>query len=227
MRRPVPPEINSLVVAKNALFERLSTAFAERDAFISNAAHQPRNPIAVIQAQAEATESASDETELRRRVANVADAARRTSRLTQHLLSMEKARGRIEQARDAEVELDELAAEVTKIHAPGAPRRGVAMSFEVEGEPSPIRGDAIMLSEALDNLVDNALRYGCGDGGRVDVHVEYEPDRTRLMVADEGPGAPEDQRDRIFQRFPRAVTPQRGMGTACGSAFGAWSWPAE
>lgn len=86
IRRPVPPEVNSLVLAMNALFERLSRAFAARDAFISNAAHQLRNPIAGIQAQAEAAERAPNERELRERVASVAEAARRTSRLTQQLL---------------------------------------------------------------------------------------------------------------------------------------------
>jgi two-component system sensor histidine kinase TctE len=205
IRRPVPREVGSLVAAMNALFERLSGAFAERDAFISDAAHQLRNPIAGIQAQAEAAESAPDDAELRDRVANVAEAARRTSRLTQQLLSLEKARGRALGGGDAEIDLDGLAAEVAKIHAPGALRRGVTLSFEVEGERSPIRGDAVMLSEALDNLVDNALRYGCREGGEVAVRVDYEPDRARLVVEDQGPGVPADQRERIFQRFHRAV----------------------
>ena len=118
---------------------------------------------------------------------------------------MEKARGRDTGGHDGYVDLGELAAGVMKTHAPGALRRGVRLSFEVEGEPSPVRGDAVMLSEALDNLVDNALRYGCGEDGQVEVRVEYRPDCARLVVADRGPGVAEDQRDRVFQRFHRAV----------------------
>lgn len=205
IRRPVPPEVNSLVAAMNALFERLSSAFSERDALISNAAHQLRNPIAGIQAQAEAAESAPDETELRSRVANVAEAARRTSRLTQQLLSMEKVRGRTVVAQDTIADLGALAADVAKTHAPGALKRGTTISFEVEGEKKPIAGDAIMISEALDNLVDNALRYGCCEGGEVDVRVEYNTDSARLVVADDGPGVPKAESERIFQRFQRAV----------------------
>ena len=205
IRRPVPPEVNSLVAAMNALFGRLSSAFAERDALISNAAHQLRNPIAGIQAQAEAAETAPDEAELRQRVANVAEAARRTGRLTQQLLSMEKARGRTAAKQDTINDLGALAAEVAKIHAPGALKRDTTISFEVEGETKAISGDAVMISEALDNLVDNALRYGCCKGGSVDVRVEYKDDHARLVVEDDGPGVPEAESGRIFQRFQRAV----------------------
>ena len=77
IKRPIPPEVSSLVRAMNRLFERLSAAFAARDVLISNAAHQARNPIAGIQAQAEAAESAPNEPELRVRIASLAEAARR------------------------------------------------------------------------------------------------------------------------------------------------------
>jgi len=205
IRRPVPPEVNSLVATMNALFDRLSKAFAERDAFISDAAHQLRNPIAGIQAQAEAAETAPDEPALRGRVANVAEAARRTSRLTQQLLSMEKARGRGPDMRRSEIDLNKLAAEVMRNQAPGAMQRGVALSFDVAGDGGPVHGDPVMLSEALENLIDNALRYGCNGGGRVAVKVEHDLDKIRLVVEDDGPGVPDDQREQVFQRFHRAV----------------------
>ncbi len=205
IQRSVPPEVNSLVEAMNALFQRLSSAFAERDALISNAAHQLRNPIAGIQAQAEAAGTAPNEAELRNRVAQVAEAARRTSRLTQQLLSMEKARGRAAAKQDVVADLGEVAADVARIHAPGAIRRGTTISFEIEGQRKPIAGDAVMISEALDNLIDNALRYGCSGGGAVDLRVEYNADCARVVVADDGPGVPETQSERIFQRFQRAA----------------------
>jgi len=205
IQRPVPPEVSSLVEAMNALFQRLANAFAERDAFISNAAHQLRNPIAGIQAQAEAAGTAPNEAELRNRVAHVAEAARRTSRLTQQLLSMEKARGRKAAMQEIVADLGEVAAEVAKVHAPGALRRGTTISFEVDGLRKPVAGDAVMISEALDNLIDNALRYGCTHGGGVDLRVEYRNDCARVIVADDGPGVPEAQSERIFQRFQRAA----------------------
>ncbi|MGI9500950.1 MAG: sensor histidine kinase N-terminal domain-containing protein [Geminicoccaceae bacterium] len=205
IKRPVPPEVSSLVAAMNALFERLSMAFAARDALISNAAHQLRNPIAGIQAQAEAAESAPDEQELRVRVASVAEAARRTSRLTQQLLSLEKAKGRGTGGQNDEIDLKRLAADVLRRHAPDALRGDVSITFESEGEPTTVQGDAVMLTEALDNLIDNALRYGCADGGQLSVCVSFGQDHVRLDVQDQGPGVPEAERDRIFERFHRAM----------------------
>ncbi|MGI9502927.1 MAG: sensor histidine kinase [Geminicoccaceae bacterium] len=204
IKRSIPPEVNSLVLAMNRLFERLSTAFAERDVLISNAAHQLRNPIAGIQAQAEAAEGAPDEPELRARVAGVAEAARRAGRLTQQLLSLEKTRGqRVGEATD-DIDLEALSTDVLKRHAPDALRRGVSITYGSEGQPFKLHGDPIMLGEALDNLIDNGLRYGCAEGGELSIHLTFGNDAVRLDVRDQGPGVPVSEQDRIFERFQRA-----------------------
>jgi two-component system sensor histidine kinase TctE len=204
IKRPIPPEVNSLVLAMNGLFERLSKAFAERDVLISNAAHQLRNPIAGIQAQAEAAETAPNESELRARVASVAEAARRASRLTQQLLSLEKTRGQRADEPIDDVDMEKLSTEVLKRHAPDALRRGVSITFGREGEAFKLRGNPIMLGEALDNLIDNGLRYGCAKGGELSIHLNFGDDVVRLDVRDQGPGVPASERDRIFERFHRA-----------------------
>ncbi|MBY8974578.1 sensor histidine kinase [Rhodobacteraceae bacterium NNCM2] len=200
IRSPVPKETQSLVMAMNQLFDRLLRAFQERDALISDAAHQLRNPIAAIQAQAEAAASARDEASLRSRTREVAGAARRVSRLTTQLLSMEKAKGR-GSALFTPVDLAELARGVTMARAPDALRRGVDLSFSVKGEPLSLRGDPVMLAEAIENLVDNALRYG--GGAPVRVSLCFEGNEARLRVEDDGPGVPEEMRETIFQRFRR------------------------
>lgn len=204
IRYKVPREVTGLVESMNALFARLSDAFAARDEFIANAAHQLRNPIAAIQAQAEAALTAPTDAELRVRAREVAEAARRAARLTQQLLSMEKLRGDPALAL-TEVDIEGLAAGVMRVHAPGAMRRGAEISLEVDGPPAPVRGDPVMLAEALDNLVDNALRYGCRSGGAVRVVIAFERDRARVVVEDDGPGVPPEQRARIFERFQRGV----------------------
>jgi two-component system sensor histidine kinase TctE len=205
IRRPVPREVRSLVAAMNDLFGRLSDAFAARDVFIANAAHQLRNPIAAIRAQAEAAEAAPEGVDLRARVADVAEAARRTSRLTQQLLSLEKARGRPEALGAQTVDIAKLAAEILRVKVPVALRRGVEVSLELEGAPRPVAGDPLLIGEAFENLLDNALRYGCAKGGEIRVFVTFEHDRVTLVVADDGPGVPADQRERVFERFQRGV----------------------
>ncbi len=204
IKRPIPPEVNSLVLAMNSLFARLSAAFSERDVLISNAAHQLRNPIAGIQAQAEAAESAPDEPELRARVAGVAEAARRASRLTQQLLSLEKTRSQRAGEATDDIDLEALSSDVLRRHAPDALRRGVSITYGSEGRPFRLRGDAIMLGEALDNLIDNGLRYGCAEGGELSIHLTFDDDAVRLDVRDLGPGVAACERERIFERFHRA-----------------------
>jgi two-component system sensor histidine kinase TctE len=211
IRRKVPKEVRNLVGAMNALFARLAEAFALRDAFISDAAHQLRNPIAAIQAQAEAATTAPNELELRARVAALAETARATGRLTQQLLSMEKAQGRASLATREKVDLVALLKAKTMAFATAFMRRGCDISFEVIGAPAQPHADMIMLGEAIDNLLDNALRYGCADGtngggysgGAVSVRLTFAQDRAIIRVQDSGPGIPANARDRLFDRFYR------------------------
>lgn len=217
IRRPVPREVRSLVAAMNALFVRLSDAFALRDAFISDAAHQLRNPIAAIQAQAEAATTAPDEAALRARAAALAETARRTGRLTQQLLSMEKARGRTEIAHARDADLGELVGDAARRFAQSALRAGVSVSFAVTGDPAPARVDPVMLEEAVDNMLDNARRYGCPDGGEIAVDLRYDADMAAIRVSDDGPGIPDAARERVFDRFYRLgddATGGCGLGLA-------------
>ncbi|WP_415234308.1 sensor histidine kinase N-terminal domain-containing protein [Pseudorhodobacter sp.] len=200
IRRVVPKEVRNLVGAVNSLFARLTEAFALRDAFISDAAHQLRNPIAAIQAQAEAATTAPDEAELRKRVAELAATARRTGRLTKQLLSMEKARGRSAPDTWQAVDIGALAQDLTRRFAEQGMRGGIGVSFRVSGDARSILGDPVMLSEAIENLLDNASRYG---GDEVALEVTFGPDDVAISVCDNGPGIAPDLRDRIFDRFVR------------------------
>lgn len=217
IRRAVPKEVRSLVHAMNSLFSRLSEAFALRDAFISDAAHQLRNPIAAIQAQAEAATTASNEVELRRRVDELAETARRTGRLTQQMLSMEKAHGRGTSISKTTVDIRALAEDLTRRLAERELRRGVEVTFSMSGQVRDIEGDPIMLEEAIENLLDNACRYGCPEGGAIDLELAFNEDELRLSVADTGPGIPQDLRERVFDRFFRVnddATGGCGLGLA-------------
>ena len=203
IRRKVPKEVRNLVGSMNALFARLAEAFALRDAFISDAAHQLRNPIAAIQAQAEAATTAPDEAELRARVTALAETARATGRLTQQLLSMEKAQGRRALNPRSEVELGALLKEKCMTYAEICMRKGCEISFDVIGNPALASVDVVMISEAIENLLDNAVRYGCTDGGEISVRLTYAQDRAIIRVQDSGPGVPQAARERLFDRFYR------------------------
>lgn len=205
IRRSVPREVKSLVGALNDLFLRLSDAFAARDAFIADAAHQLRNPIAAIRAQAEAAEAAPASIDLRSRVSELAEASRRASRLTQQLLSFERARGRSGPAAGDVFDVADIAAEILRSKAAIALRRGVDVSLDPPPGPMRVRGDPVLVGEAIENLLDNALRYGCRNGGALRVSGSVADGMARIAIEDDGPGVPADQRERIFERFQRGI----------------------
>ncbi|WP_233587061.1 HAMP domain-containing sensor histidine kinase [Pseudorhodobacter sp. E13] len=213
IRRVVPKEVRNLVAAMNSLFARLAEAFAARDAFISDAAHQLRNPVAAILAQAEAAATAPNPQEQKSRIAEVVETARRTGRLTQQLLSMEKARGRESSAVWRQVDLRALAEDRIKLFAEREMRNAITVSFAVTGQVQPLEGDPVMLAEAIENLLDNAARYGCVDGGDVALSLNYEGGQVALRVTDSGPGIPPEMQARVFDRFFRLA--EDGSG-GCG-----------
>ena len=213
IRRWVPPELRPLVATTNSLFERLSEAFALRDRFISDAAHQMRNPVAAIQSQAEAAISAPTEAELRSRVADLADSARATSRLTAQLLSLERVRGRSLKEFVHPVDLVALLRERVRPFAETQLRRGVDVSFTVTGTPRPVHCDPVLVEELVTNLLDNAEKYALRPDGHLDVSIDFAPQDIRLRFSDDGPGIPPGMTERIFDRFFRLDADQsRGCG---------------
>lgn len=213
IRRWVPPELRPLVQTTNSLFDRLAQAFALRDGFISDAAHQMRNPVAAIQSQAEAAISAPTEIELRARVTDLAESARTTSRLTSQLLSLERVRGRTLKALVQPVDLSALVRNRIRPFAEIQLRRDVDVAFSVAGAPRTIDCDPVLVEEMVANLLDNATKYALQPGGHLDVSVEFEPQSVSIRFADDGPGVPPELRERIFDRFFRLDEDQsRGCG---------------
>lgn len=218
IRRWVPPELRPLVATTNSLFERLSRAFDLRDAFISDAAHQMRNPVAAMQSQAEAAISAPNEADLRARVADLADSARATSRLTAQLLSLERVRGRSLKEFVRPVDLVALLREKVRPFAETQLPRGIDVSFTVSGLPRPVDCDPVLVEEMMANLLDNAGKYGLRAGGRLDVSVDFSPQTIQIYVKDDGPGIPPEMRERVFDRFFR-LDPDQSRGCGLGLAI--------
>lgn len=213
IRRWVPPELRPLVRTTNSLFERLAQAFALRDGFISDAAHQMRNPVAAMQSQAEAAMTAPTEAELRSRVADLAQSARATSRLTSQLLSLERVRGRSLKEFVQTVDLVTLIRERVRVFAEAQLRLDVDVDFSVTGTARPVECDPVLVDEMVINILDNAAKYALRPGGRMEVSVDFTPHSVCLRFADDGPGVPPEMRERIFDRFFRLDSDQsRGCG---------------
>ena len=130
IKRIVPMEVSSLVNSMNMLFEQLRNAFTEKDDFIANAAHQLRNPIAGIQSQAEAAERSKTLESMKQRVGDVVTAARKTSRLTQQLLSMEHVSQRSIKSEFQTLDLVKLTQETLTNFALRAQQQNVTLSLD-------------------------------------------------------------------------------------------------
>ena len=212
----VPEEVLPLVRSLNDLLGRLAEAIAAQKAFIADAAHELRTPIAALQLQVQLAERATSEEERAALLADLKAGVYRSSHVVQQLLTL--ARQDPDQAPRSRqtVELTELAGRVLADHDPLARAKHIDLGM-AEAEAARVQGDPEALRVLLANLVDNAIRYTPAEG-RVDVMVTRQDGRPVLEVADSGPGIPEAERQRVFDRFYRGEN-QQAPGTGLGMAI--------
>ena len=201
IKRIVPMEVSGLVNSMNKLFDQLRNAFTEKDDFIANAAHQLRNPIAGIQSQAEAAERSKTLESMKQRVGDVVTAARKTSRLTQQLLSMEHVSQRSIKSEFQTLDLVKLTQEILTNFALRAQQQNVTLSLDCKESQIELKGSETFLSEAIDNLIDNALVYGCPNGGKIDVEIILDNTDAHLYVQDYGVGIDPELITKVLERF--------------------------
>jgi len=219
-----PPEVRRLVHSLNDLLARVAQTLAAQKRFIADAAHQLRTPTAALKTQVEVAQRTNDAAELRTRLGHIHAAAERNARLVNQLLSLARAEpGGTERRAHRPVDIVAIARGETEYWVPQALARAIDLGFEpgcIEKGPIEVQGDGLMLAELLGNLIDNALRY-TQSGGTVTVSVERRVEHGRrvacVAVEDNGPGVPEAERERIFERFHRVLgtgTEGAGLGLA-------------
>jgi two-component system sensor histidine kinase TctE len=214
----VPREVRPLTHALDDLMSRLGLALGAQQRFIAEAAHQLRTPLAGITAQTERALLARDIETIRPALEQLRLASRRVSRLVNQLLSLARAEPGAEPARNFRpLDLSALVQRVCREWVPEAYAQNVDLGFEGEANPVMINGDELLLSEMLGNLIDNAVRYGARPGGRITVKLTATPS-IAISVEDNGPGIPEEERSRIFERFHRVPGSSPG-GTGLGLAI--------
>lgn len=216
--RGAPEEIAPLVESFNDLLARLSASIEVQKRFIADAAHQMKTPLAGLRMQSELALRQTDADELRRSLRQIAAASERATRLINQLLALARAEHRGAEATAFEtVDLARLTREVVRDWVPQAIERHIDLGVDVAAEPARILGVPLMLRELLGNLIDNALRY-TPSGGVVTVRVKRDGGSVVLEVEDTGPGIPEAERARVFDRFYR-VLGTAGEGSGLGLAI--------
>ena len=203
-------EIGRLARTMNAMLGRLQRAHERQAAFVADAAHELRSPLASLKTQLEVDLPASTPPLVARSLAEEVD---RMSRLIDDLLYLASREGTLTPAQ-ATVDLDDIVlAEVRKL------RRPEGLQLDALGvSAAAVRGDGEQLARAIRNLLENAARHA---RSRVVVELREAMGLVTLAVTDDGPGIPPGSEEAIFERFTRldASRAREGGGAGLGLAI--------
>ncbi len=211
IKRPIPPEVKGVVDTLNDLFRQVRSAMESRDRFISDAAHQLRNPIAGLLSLAEAARDAKTPEDRTSRVQEVVQASQHASRLTNQLLSLERAKGQIDRTRFSKNDLNEVIRMVCERNAPRVLGQGIDFEFQESEKPLPVFVDGLMVQEAVENLIDNALMHAGPENTGINVTVFSNDGMATVYVSDRGKGLDVKDSDTAFSRFGQ-LSPSQGSG---------------
>ncbi len=210
-------ELGSLAAAFDQMVDALEAAILEARAsdaatrrFLADASHELRTPIAALQASVETLLREQPERPERDRLeASVARDSERLGRLVNDLLGLARLEARPTRA---PTDLASIARPLLEHAQTRAPDATITLSADND---TTVSGDPDALERVLRNLIDNALA-AIQPTGRIDVHLRRVNGYVQALVADDGPGVPEHQRQRIFERFVRLDPnkPGHGLGLA-------------
>lgn len=211
IKRAVPVETQAIVDTLNRLFGQVDASLKAQHDFISDAAHQLRNPTAAVRSMAESLREARTEAERRQRTAELVSAAGTTSRLIEQLLSLE----RLQQDRAKSVgelfDLNDVVQGVCAEFGPAILRAGLTFEFDAAPDRLPMCGERFFVSEAVKNLIDNAQEHGGPDLTRIRVRTRREGQYARVTVFDDGKTLSPGDAERAFRRFGQ-LEPSHGSG---------------
>ncbi|WP_186210695.1 ATP-binding protein [Burkholderia gladioli] len=196
----LPQEVQPLVHALNGLLARLAAALDTQKAFVADAAHELRTPLAAVQIQAQLVARAQDDETRREALADLQSGVTRATRLAEQLLALARSEPDGATVREP-VALADVLAHCVSAQAVVAQKRNIDLGIE-EAQPAIVDADIGALRVMLNNVLDNAVKY-TPDGGRIDVSLSFDEGRALVRVADSGPGIPPEERERVFDRFYR------------------------
>lgn len=198
-----PSEVAPLLAALNRLLHRVQDTLHRERRFTADASHELRSPLAAIRTNAQVMSAARNKTELARAGEDLLVSVDRSSRLIDQLLVL--ARIDVHSAEQHEfVEVDLPALIQQACRAQQALMSARQVSIETELRPAAVRGVPNLLGVLLRNLLDNAVRYS-GPQAHVTVECRSAGQSVRLVVSDDGPGIPREEREQVFQRFYRII----------------------
>ena len=224
--QPLPPtltrqaatrDVQRLGEALDGLLARVQQSLDAQREFAGNVAHELRTPLAGIRAQAAHALAQHDPAVWRSELEGIAQAEQRASRTVDQLLALARAmEGGIALTLQT-VALDVLVREVLLRFLPRADALGVDLGAEGLDQPVDVRGNTALIEGMLNNLLDNALRYGRGSPPRITVGLHTTQDHAELRVSDNGPGVDAELARHLRQRWAQG---EQGLRLGQGSGLG-------
>jgi len=200
-------------------YHRLQAALVAQRRFVADASHELRTPLTTIRGNVglllKRDDIAADD-----RVAalnDIAGESERMSRMVQDLLTLARADAGYHLDKTA-VDLLPIVQEVSRQAQILKPSRRIEL---LDGTPAPMQANSDAIKQLLWILVDNAFKHTREDG-RIELRLENGNRAVRLAVADDGPGIPSDDLERIFERFYQSDAARSGEGTGLGLAIARW-----
>jgi two-component system, OmpR family, sensor histidine kinase TctE len=209
----VPIELQPLLNAFNDLLTRVGGAVSKEQRFITDAAHQLKTPLAGLKTQAELALREKEPSKVAHALSQINQASGNLSHMVNQLLVLSKAEpdGATFLAFEP-VDLRLLAQEVTVDWVTTALQKNIDLGFSSTLKTALIKGNAALMRELLNNLIDNAIRYTPA-GGNITVGIKLDNKQTILTVQDNGIGISRENQSIVFERFYRVLgTQQEGCG---------------
>ena len=211
---PVPTEMAPLVSSLNSLMTRLQKSLSRSEDFIAEAAHRVRTPMAIVRTQAEVTLRRVEKEENRQAVREMIRAVDESSRTAGQLLDHAMVSVRTDNLARESIQLDELIVDVANRLHPISELRDLEIVAK-KMERTKIQGDPILVQNAIQNVLDNAVKYTDADT-EITVQLDHSEGFAHIHVRDEGSGFDATEIDRLLQRFERGRNADRIVGSGLG-----------
>lgn len=213
----LPSEIEPLVSSLNNLLEQLSDSLKAQKRFASDAAHELRTPLTALTLQIQLAERAKTEEARQKAFGRLKDGIKRATRLVTQLLTMARLDPDNRSQPLLPLDLTALAHSVCDELAPLAAQKNIKLKAASD-KPAVAIANEDALRLLMNNLCDNAMRYTPADG-HIEIRTYIRDSKAFIEVCDDGPGVPETERERIFERFYRAEGTKTIPGTGLGLAI--------
>nr|WP_202458087.1 HAMP domain-containing sensor histidine kinase [Streptomyces sp. SID5464] len=204
-----PPELRRLARSFNEMADNVEDVLEQQRAFVADASHQLRNPLAALLLRIELL--SFELPEGNQEIASVQSEGKRLAQVLDDLLDLALAE---HTEADLKItDIGELAAERVAAWSPTAEAKGVRLVGDCP--PTTAWADPVALSSALDGIIDNAVKF-TPEGGTVEVTVAPDGNTSTVVVTDEGPGLTDEELARIGDRFWRSSRHQNIKGSGLG-----------